>query len=247
MDTEEILTQVASGTLSVEEAQSLLATQAEADLGFARLDLDRLSRCGIPEVIYAERKTSAQIIDITSAMKAAGQPVFISRTKPDQVEALLEAHPDLIFHEASRIAASPDAFPESGSGAVAVVSAGTSDLSVAEEAALTARLLGAHVEMISDVGVAGLHRLLKQIDKIRCAHVVIVVAGMEGALPSVIGGLIDKPIIAVPTSVGYGMNLEGVTTLLAMLNSCSAGITVVNVDNGFGAGVAAGMINRQIQ
>lgn len=214
------------------------------DLGFAQVDLDRPRRRGMPEVIFCSGKTPAQIIGIIGAMKQAGQNVLGTRVSPDQFEAVSKAVPEAVYHETARCLTLEVATRPPAAGHVAVVCAGTSDLPVAEEAALTAEWMGARVEVIRDVGVAGLHRLFKHLDTLRRARAVVVVAGMEGALPSVVGGLIDRPIIAVPTSVGYGAHLQGLAPLLTMLNSCAPGITVVNIDNGFGAGAAAALINR---
>ena len=214
------------------------------DLGFAKVDTDRLKRCGCAEVIFSPGKTAGQIIHIMKAMKKAGQNVLATRATPEQFRAVKKALPAAVYHEMARAITLDVVRLPRQTGLVAVVCAGTSDLPVAEEAALTAERMGARVERISDVGVAGLHRLMAHMDLLRSASAVVVVAGMEGALPSVIGGLIDKPIIAVPTSIGYGTSLHGVAALLAMLNSCVPGICVVNIDNGFSAGVAAAMINR---
>ena len=215
-----------------------------ADLDFARVDLSRHRRCGLPEVIYCPGKTPDQIAAIVATLKRAGQNVLATRASRDVYEAVAKIHPDAVYHDAARCITADVVPPPRPRGLVLVVTAGTSDVPVAEEAALTAGRMGARVERIYDAGVAGLHRLLRHADRLRAARVVVVVAGMEGALPSVVGGLVDRPVIAVPTSVGYGMNLGGVAALLAMLNSCAAGVTVVNVDNGFGAGVAAALINR---
>jgi len=214
------------------------------DLGFAKVDTDRPRRCGLPEVIYCPGKTSPAIVRIIRSMRRAGQNVLATRATREQFRAVRQAFPKAVFHPMARaITVDCGPLPRSA-GRVAVVCAGTSDIPVAEEAALTAERLGARVDRVFDVGVAGLHRLMRHIERIRAANVVVVVAGMEGALPSVVGGLIDKPIVAVPTSVGYGASLQGLAALLAMLNSCVPGVTVVNIDNGFGAGVAAAMINR---
>ncbi len=242
MDTvKDILDAVAAGELATDEAADMMR---ERNLGYARVDVDRLERRGLAEVIYCPGKTAKQVVGIVQELIAAGQDVFATRATPEQVEAVTEAVPEAVHHEAAR-AITVDVAPRPESvGRISVVCAGTSDLPVGEEAALTAERMGARVERIFDVGVAGLHRLMAHIEDLRASRVVVVVAGMEGALPSVVGGLIDKPVIAVPTSVGYGANLKGLSTLLAMLNSCVPGITVVNIDNGFGAGVAAAMINR---
>ena len=214
------------------------------ELGFAKVDTDRLRRCGHPEVIFCPGKTSGQIIHIMKAMRKAGQNVLATRATKDQFRAVKRTLPAAAYHESARAITLDVIGLPRPTGLVAVVCAGTSDIPVGEEAALTAERMGARVERIFDVGVAGLHRLMKHIDILRSARAVVVVAGMEGALPSVVGGLIDKPIIAVPTSIGYGTSFHGVAALLAMLNSCVPGISVVNIDNGFSAGVAAAMINR---
>lgn len=245
MELSEILERVAAGEISAAGAERLLSEDGMmAEVADACLDLDRARRCGLPEVIFGEGKTTEQVVNIAGAMVDAGQPLFISRVNREQAGALRESQPDAIHHKAARIVTVGRNYTGEPVGGIAVVSAGTSDLPVAEEAAVTAEWMGAKVDRVVDVGVAGLHRLLRKLDTLRCARVLIVVAGMEGALPSVVGGLLPQPIIAVPTSVGYGTNLEGVTTLLAMMTSCAAGISVVNIDNGFGAGVAAASINR---
>lgn len=218
---------------------------AEADLGFARLDLDRQRRCGVPEAIYGPGKTAAQLVEIVRRQNDAGQNALATRVSPEQAAHALAGLPGAVYHEVAR-ALTCDVVPlPVPRGKVAVLCAGTSDIPVAEEAALTAERMGAAVVRIQDVGVAGLHRLLSRLDQFADARAVIVVAGMEGALPSVVGGLIDRPVIAVPTSIGYGASFQGLAALLGMLNTCTAGVTVVNIDNGFGAGVAAALINRQ--
>ena len=218
--------------------------KGEENLGFARIDLDRRRRKGIPEVIYSAGKTPDQIVQIVGVFKKARQNVLCTRAAREVYDAVLRAHPDAIYHEAARMISLDMVERPNPTGRVSVVCAGTSDIPVAEEAALTAEWMGARVERIHDVGVAGLHRLMNHLDTLRSSLAVVVVAGMEGALPSVVGGLIDRPIIAVPTSVGYGTSMQGVAALLAMLNTCVPGIAVVNIDNGFGAGVMAAMINR---
>jgi NCAIR mutase (PurE)-related protein len=217
----------------------------EADLGFARLDLDRLRRRGIPEVIFGSGKTAAQLAAILARMNEAGQNAFATRVTPEQAEAVRREIPDAVYEPVSRTLTRDVAPLPRLRGKVAILCAGTADIPVAEEAAVTAARMGARVERVYDVGVAGLHRLLRRLPVFADARAVIVVAGMEGALPSVVAGLIDKPVIAVPTSVGYGAALNGLTALLAMTTSCASGVTVVNIDNGFGAGVAAAMINRR--
>lgn len=244
MKLESILKRVAGGELTVGQALGLLQGKAEENLGFARIDLDRHRRRGIPEVVFAAGKTADQVIRIVQAFKDAKQNVLCTRASRELYDAVARAHPEAAYHDPARMITVDFAPRPRPSGQVAVVSAGTSDMAVAEEAALTAEWMGAQVERVYDVGVAGLHRLMNHMDTLKASRAVVVVAGMEGALPSVVGGLIDRPIVAVPTSVGYGTNLQGLAALLAMLNSCVPGISVVNIDNGFGAGVTAALINR---
>lgn len=239
-----LLAEVAAGRVSPEAAAGQLAHAPERGLGFARIDTDRPRRTGLPEVIFCPGKTPDHVIRIIGTLREAGQNVLATRATPELARLVQAAHPEVVYHEAARCLTVEVRTRPAPVGQVAVVSAGTADLPVAEEAALTAEWMGARVERVFDVGVAGLHRVLRHLELIRTARALVVVAGMEGALPSVVGGLTDRPIVAVPTSVGYGMNLGGVAALLAMLNSCAPGITVVNVDNGFGAGVAAAHINR---
>jgi NCAIR mutase (PurE)-related protein len=240
----EVLEEVKAGRLSTAEALEALQRSTEIDLGFARLDADRPRRRGMPEVVYGEGKTSGQIIGIFRAMSEAGHNAYATRISETQAAEILRAIPEAVHHPVARAITLDKSPLPKPTGLVAVVCAGTSDIPVAEEAALTAGRMGAVVARIFDVGVAGLHRMMKHLDVLRSSRAVVVVAGMEGALPSVVAGMIDKPVIAVPTSVGYGANLSGLTTLLAMLNSCASGVTVVNIDNGFGAGIAAALINR---
>lgn len=244
MQLRDVLLKVESGEWNADTALSHLGDAAERNLGFARVDLDRVRRRGLPEVIYSPGKTSAQIAEIMTALAEAGQDVMATRVSPEQWKAIQPLHPDAEYHPAARLVIMRKRAPGAPIGRVAVLCAGTSDVPVAEEAALTAECAGAAVERFFDVGVAGLHRLLNHLDALRRARVLVVVAGMEGALPSVVGGLVDKPIIAVPTSVGYGTGLNGIAALLSMLNTCVPGITVVNIDNGFGAGIAAAMVNN---
>ena len=216
----------------------------EINLGFARIDVDRVKRRGMVEAIYCAGKTPEQVVHIIAGMKKAKHNVLGTRASRELYELVHRAHPDAKYHEAARCITVEVARRPKAKGLIVVVTAGTSDLPVAEEVALSAEWMGGRVERVFDVGVAGLHRLMPHLALLRRAKVVVAVAGMEGALPSVVGGLIDKPLIAVPTSVGYGLNFGGMTALLAMLNSCAPGVSVVNVDNGFGAGVCAAMINR---
>lgn len=219
-----------------------------ADIGYAKLDLSRAERQGAGEVVYGEGKTAAQIAGIIDALVAAGQPrVLATRVDADKASAVtasVTCGVDVTYHETARILVA-GGFPQpDGDGDVLVACAGTSDLPVAEEAALTAEFLGNRVKRLPDVGVAGLHRLLSHMDELNEAQVIVAVAGMEGALASVVGGLVSCPVIAVPTSVGYGASLGGVAALLSMLNSCASGVSVVNIDNGFGAGYQANLINH---
>ena len=245
MHLKDLLEQVAHGQVPVAEAVRRLEQRPEENLGFARVDLDRCRRCRIPEVVYCPGQTAPQITAVMRALHAAGQPVLATRVSPEQSAEVGRNLPAAIYHETARaITLAVDQVP-APVGRVAVVCAGTTDIPVAEEAALTAEWMGARVERAYDVGVAGLHRLVGQLENLRQARALVAVAGMEGALPSVIGGLVACPVVAVPTSTGYGASFQGLTALLAMLNSCVPGVTVVNIDNGFGAGVAAAMINRQ--
>ncbi len=240
----EILEQVRSGALAPDQAAAQLDPNAQVHLGFAQVDTGREIRRGLPEVVYAPGKTAAQIIEICRALNAAGQNAMASRVDPEQAAAIKIGLPDACYHVTARILTSDCVALPPARGRIAVISAGTTDVPVAEEAAFTAERMGARVDRRFDIGVAGIHRLFTHLDTLRSARVVIVVAGMEGALPSVVGGLIDRPVIAVPTSIGYGVGAKGFSALFAMLTSCVPGITVVNIDNGFGAGVAAAMINR---
>ena len=240
----ELLQRVARGELSAAEAETILAARTETNLGFARVDLDRLRRRGLAEVIFCPGKTADQIVRIMSALVAGGQNVLATRATPEQYAVVRQAYAQAVYHELPKAITLRMVEPGPPVGQVAVVCAGTSDIPVAEEAALTAEVMGARLERIYDVGVAGLHRVLNHMATLQRSRAIVVVAGMEGALPSVVGGLVDRPIVAVPTSIGYGVNFKGLAALLAMLNSCAPGITVVNIDNGFGAGVAAALINR---
>jgi NCAIR mutase (PurE)-related protein len=214
-----------------------------ADLGFAQVDTHRALRKGFPEVIFGAGKTPQQVVKIAAKLVAHEQHVLVTRIGKEHARALRKKFKHAVHHELARCVTIEKKRLTKRPGKIAVLCAGTSDIPVAEEAAVTADIMGNRVERLFDVGVAGLHRLLRRLDTIEAANVVIAVAGMEGALPSVVAGLVSRPVIAVPTSVGYGANLGGLTTLLAMLNSCSSGMTVVNIDNGFGAGYAASQMN----
>jgi hypothetical protein len=214
-----------------------------ADLGFAKVDLHRSLRKGFPEVVFGEGKTPAQVASIAAKINEGDRRGLITRITKEHARAVRKKLPQSIHHETARCVTFETQPLPKRPGAIAILAAGTSDLPVAEEAAVTAQIMGNHVERLYDVGVAGLHRLLARMELIQSAHVIIAVAGMEGALPSVVAGLVNKPIIAVPTSIGYGSNFGGLAALLAMLNSCGSGLTVVNINNGFGAGYAASQIN----
>ena len=244
-DVQELLEQVASGAVSVEDAAIRLRQAPFEDLGYAKVDHHRAMRQGAAEVIYGAGKTPAQITGIAQAMLRAGQKtVLITRLSPEAAKAV-GAELALNYHDEARVGIVGPMPEPDGLGSVVVAAAGTSDIPVAEEAALTAEVLGSRVVRLYDVGVAGLHRLLAHTDEIMRASVIVAVAGMEGALASVIGGLADCPVIAVPTSVGYGASFGGLSALLSMLNSCASGVSVVNIDNGFGAGYLASMINHK--
>ncbi|WP_372932704.1 nickel pincer cofactor biosynthesis protein LarB [Mariniphaga sediminis] len=245
MGINELLENYKEGSLSLQETLFQLKEQGIEDLGFARIDSDRQARTGIPEVIYTPGKTKEQVRQIAERMYKSGIDILATRASEEVFMHVREVVPEVTFNKMARtIVFHHHSNREETKDYIAIVAAGTSDLPVAEEAAETARFLGNKVERIYDVGVAGIHRLFSKIEGIREARVIIVVAGMEGALPSVVGGLVNKPVIAVPTSVGYGANLGGITALLAMLNSCAAGISVVNIDNGFGAACQASLINQ---
>lgn len=237
-----MLEQVAKGEMNVDDAMLQLKKAPYEDLGFAKIDTHRALRQGAAEVIYGAGKTAQQIVEIASAMYERGQKtILITRMDQEKADVVAETLP-LRYDAMSRVGIVGEMPPITGNGTIVVATGGTSDVPVAEEAALTAEALGNHVVRLYDVGVAGLHRLLSHLDEIMNARVIVAIAGMEGALASVIGGLADCPVIAVPTSVGYGANFGGLSALLSMLNSCASGTSVVNIDNGFGAGYLASMI-----
>ncbi len=240
----QLLEKVASGNLEPDKALEQLRDLPFENLGFAHIDHHRALRTGFPEVIFGQGKTREQILSIAERITEHGSQMLATRLAEDAVQALVERFPQAEHDVVARtvLVRAPRTPPRTG--LVAVISAGTSDLPVAREAVVTAQAMGAHVEEIYDVGVAGLHRLLAYREQLQKARVIVVVAGMEGALASVVGGLVDIPVVAVPTSVGYGASFQGVAALLAMLNSCASGVVVVNIDNGFGAGYAAAVINR---
>lgn len=238
-----LLEQFRGGAVDAGEVLRRFQAAPAADLGFAVVDTHRALRKGFPEVIFGAGKTPAQVVAIAEKILAEERQLLVTRITPAHAEALREKFPEARHHEAARcLTVERPALPKRP-GVIAVVAAGTSDLPVAEEAAVTAEVMGSSVARIYDVGVAGLHRLLRRVPDLQQADVVIVVAGMEAALASVVGGLVARPLIGVPTSIGYGSHFGGVTALLGMLNSCASGLTVVNIDNGFGAGYAAAQIH----
>lgn len=238
-----LLSRVKSGAISLDAAASALAAAPFEDLGFAKVDGHREIRCGFPEVVYCEGKTPAEVGAIAERLLRSGARLLATRAGADHFDAVRRLFPEAEYHERSRIVTVRRGRAPREKGRVLVLSAGTADIPVAEEALLTAKMMGARAEPIYDVGVAGIHRLLHHGRTLRAARVLVVVAGMDGALPSVVGGLVERPVIAVPTSVGYGASFGGVAALLTMLNSCAAGVSVVNIDNGFGAGYLAALIN----
>ncbi len=243
MDTKEILEQVKNGTMSVEDAERCFRAEPYEEMGFAKLDTHRRMRTGFPEVIFCERKQDAFLQQIYLRMVQDDGCAFGTRATQHQYEIVKEVLPEAVYDPVSRILKVEGTKPE-GQGLIAVCTAGTADISVAEEAAQTAEYFGANVSRIYDVGVSGLHRLLAKVEEIQKANAVIVVAGMEGALASVVGGMVSNPVIAVPTSVGYGASFHGVSALLTMINTCANGVATVNIDNGYGAGYFATQINR---
>ena len=241
----QLLEQIKSGQIPVDEGIASLRSLPFEDLGFAMVDHHRSLRQGFPEVIFCQGKSIDQIVTIAEHIVEKGTDLLATRATPEAYQAVVARIPDATYHEAARTIVSQRNRVLRGRGKVLVVSAGTSDIPVAEEAVVTAEVMGNEVERIFDVGVAGIHRLFAHRDLIMKASVLIVVAGMEGALASVVGGMVARPVIAVPTSIGYGASFGGVAALLGMLTSCASGVTVVNIDNGFGAGYAASLINRK--
>lgn len=242
---ENLLTAVSNGSESVEDATERLKNITSEDIEYAHIDHHRCLRKGFPEVIFGEGKTAGQIEGIMEKMIAQENVVLVTRIDAEKAEKVQSRFPDSRFHEAAKMLIwKKGEIPVTGNGDILIISAGTSDIPVAMEASLTAEAMGNTVETIIDVGVAGIHRLFKYHEKIKQASIIIVVAGMEGALPSVVAGMVQAPVIAVPTSVGYGVSLNGMTALFGMLNSCSSNIAVVNIDNGFGAGYMASSINH---
>lgn len=239
-----LLEEMRDGALSVDEALERLRDLPYEDIGFAEVDHHRALRTGFPEVVLGEGKTAEQIATIAERLASHSEKLLVTRAGVEAYRAVKEKLPEAEYHPSAR-AITLNRSREALRPGVAVCCAGTSDVAVAEEAAVTAEIMGSAVERMYDVGVAGIHRLLDKRERLRAANAVVVVAGMEGALPSVVAGLVAAPVIAVPTSVGYGASFRGLAPLLAMLNSCAAGVAVVNIDNGFGAGYLAAVINRQ--
>ena len=241
----DLLKRLEKGDITVEDTLEKLKSLPFENLGFACIDHHRNLRRGISEVIFGEGKKASDILAIMERMLDQKENILVTRLTAEKSKAVLSRFPDSTYYEKARVLTLLEhPIKVSGRGKILVMSAGTSDIPVAEEAVITARFMGNEVMTIYDVGISGLHRLLNHMKKVMEASVIVVVAGMEGALPSVVGGLVDKPVIAVPTSVGYGASFHGVTALLGMLNSCASGVTVVNIDNGFGAGYAASVINK---
>ena len=244
-DIEDILRAHADGSLSSETAAEQIKNLSFEDIGYARVDHARHHRQGFPEVIFGMGKTRSQVVGIFEKLVERSPNVLVTRTDADTYGELRNVCTDAEWHESAKLVRVLRDKTELGTGEIAIVTAGTSDIPVAEEAALTAEAMGNRVKRIWDAGVAGIHRILAERESLRDARVVIVAAGMEGALPSVVGGLVSVPVIAVPTSIGYGASFGGIAALLGMLNSCSSNVTVVNIDNGFGAGFVASLINRK--
>jgi len=241
-----LLVRVSKGEVDVEQAFQALKDLPFEDIGVACIDHHRGLRRGLSEVIFGEGKEADQILAIMDRMSQQGENIMVTRLSGEKAKTIAKRFPDSVYHAGARVLTlTRHTVKPLGRGTVLVITAGTSDIPVAEEAAITARFMGNEVDVVHDVGVSGLHRVLAHKERLDRATVVIVVAGMEGALPSVVGGLVDKPVIAVPTSVGYGASFGGITALLGMLNSCASGVTVVNIDNGFGAGYAASLINKK--
>ncbi len=239
-----LLVQVERGDISSQDALARLKHLEYEDLGFAKVDHHRALRQGFPEVIYCPGKTKEQVVEIARHLAVSNRNLLATRADESLYAALKEVLPDIQYNTSSRTLYLHRDQKELGTGSILVISAGTADMPVAEEAAVTASVMGNTVVRLYDVGVAGIHRIFHNRDKLEAARIIIVVAGMEGALASVVGGMVAKPVVAVPTSVGYGANFHGLSALLTMLNSCATGVTVVNIDNGFGAGFAASLMNR---
>lgn len=244
---EKLLNEIKQGDLSVEEGLERLKAMPYEDLDFAKVDNHRAIRCGFSEVVYCPGKTPEQLREITRSLKKLGAPIVLTKADEDAYETVVTVAGNAVYHDVARLIVVPGKETVSKTGLVVVITAGTTDIPIAEEAAVTAETMGANVERLFDVGVAGAHRLFAHHEVFAKANAIVAIAGMEGALPSLVGGIAACPVIAVPTSVGYGASFGGVTALLGMLNSCAPGVSVVNIDNGFGAGYIAATINRQTQ
>ncbi len=245
MDTREILEDVKNGKITIEEAESFFRKEPFEELGYAKLDSHRKIRTGFSEVVYCSGKEDAHLLQIYAHLYKEQGEVLGTRATKHQYELIKNVIPEVVYDPISKIL-KVEADNKLKSGRIVVCTAGTADIPVAEEAAITAEFFGTNVERVYDIGVSGLHRVLSKVEELQSANCIVTVAGMEGALASVIGGLVDKPIIAVPTSIGYGANLNGISALLTMINSCANGISVVNIDNGYGAGYIATQINRLV-
>jgi NCAIR mutase (PurE)-related protein len=241
---QELLERVRSGKTGIDEAMLALRTLPYEDIGFAVTDSHRSLRTGYPEAVYCKGKTIDQITGIVEKLSQNHRTIIATKATEEIYEAVKKMHPAAAYHMKARLILIGETQAVGSANTILVITAGTSDIPVAEEAAVTAEVMGNRVERLFDVGVAGIHRLFDRVETLFAANVIIVAAGMDGALPSIIGGMVDKPVIAVPTSVGYGASFEGLSALLAMLNTCSPGVVAVNIDNGFGAGFFAGMINQ---
>lgn len=242
-----LLEKVKNHEVDVAEALDRLKNLPYEDLGFAVIDHHRSLRKGFPEVVFCQGKTAEQAAGIFKSLRSEGRGILGTRASYEAFEKVKEIYPDAVYHELARTIVVSGGEKPAGKGRVLIITAGTADLPVAEEAAVTAEVMGNQVRRMYDVGVAGIHRLLDKLNELRWAHVIVVVAGMEGALASVVGGLAEQPVIAVPTSVGYGASFNGLSALLSMLNSCASGVSVVNIDNGFGAAAMANAITRMIE
>lgn len=242
-----LLEKVKNHEVDVAEALDRLKNLPYEDLGYAVIDHHRSLRKGFPEVVFCQGKTAEQLVGIFKSLRGEGRGILGTRASYEAFEKVKEIYPDAVYHELARTIVISGGEKPAGKGRVLIITAGTADLPVAEEAAVTAEVMGNQVRRMYDVGVAGIHRLLDKLNELRWAHVIVVVAGMEGALASVVGGLAEQPVIAVPTSVGYGASFNGLSALLSMLNSCASGVSVVNIDNGFGAAAMANAITRMIE
>ncbi|MBN1412588.1 MAG: nickel pincer cofactor biosynthesis protein LarB [Spirochaetales bacterium] len=238
-----IIDRIKNGELSQDAALKSIKNALSGHLGFAEIDLARAVRTGFPEVVFCLNKTDEEVLKITEMLYKHNKHVLLTRVRESAAKLLKKSFPDLVYHEKSRAVTIGE--PDAETGLVSVVTAGTSDIPIGEEAAVTARMMGARIRTYWDIGIAGIHRLFSKIEPLKESHVIVAVAGMDGALPGVIAGLVECPVIAVPTSIGYGTGAGGYAALMTMLNSCAPGVSVVNIDNGFGAGYTAALINKR--